>query len=524
VKQHFLFVVQLLSVSAFCQPLIDWQKTYGGAGNDIFYELDTAPNGYYIGGVSNSNISGDKKQNSKGANDCWLLSLGSSGQILWQKTIGGALDDGIRSLTRTNDGGLIVGGGSNSDISGDKNEDSRGFSDYWIIKLDNNGGIEWQRTIGGSDADGLRSIRQTADNGYILGGLSVSGISGEKTEGSRGTSPSYDYWILKLDTLGNIEWQKTYGGDQTDDLISIRQTADLGYIVAGNSDSNANFDKTENSRGSVDYWILRLDVQGNIIWQRTYGGSDIDLVTDILENDTNGFYVGGFSYSSVSGDKTAPVSGSTDFWLLNLDSSGDVVWQKTIGGNGSDFLYSLSKNTDHSLLLGGSSNSPISGDKSENSRGLADMWLVKLNESGAITWQKTIGGNQADAIYSIKKTDDNSYILGGFSRSSISGDKNEDCRGETDYWFVKLEPDNLSVASVIKRAVEIFPNPTDGVLTINLPDDVAISDIALADVTGKKITFQRLSHNTISISSEPGIYLLTVITDSRNQSFKIIKN
>jgi hypothetical protein len=519
-----IIVLCLSLINVYSQPLIGWQKTYGGTGLDVLTKIDLSPTGYYVGGLSNSNISGEKSQNSKGGTDCWLLSVSPTGQILWQKTIGGSLDEGVRSLCKTNDGGVIIGASSSSNISGDKTENSRGSSDYWIVKLDSSGNIEWQRTLGGNQSDGLNSIMQTADNGYILGGVSTSEISGEKSEGTRGLNPSYDYWILKLDSSGVIEWQKTYGGDDYDQLITIKQTADLGYIVAGNSRSNANYDKTENSRGYIDYWILRLNSQGSIVWQKTIGGDDIEQVTDIIETNSGGFVVGGYSYSGISGDKTDAVHGLSDFWILKLDELGNIFWQKSIGGNGSDYLYSMIENPDNSLVLAGSSNSGISGDKTENSRGLEDMWVLRLNESGSIGWQKTIGGNQADGIQSICRTLDNGYALGGNSRSSISGEKSQDCRGQTDYWFVKLNTDNLAVEhNTNKNEITIYPNPTNENVSINVPAGCIIEELVLTDVTGKVLKIEKDSLNKMDIVGDTGLYILTVITNGFKKSFKIIK-
>ena len=133
--------------------------------------------------------------------------------------------------------------------------------------------IVWQKTIGGNNADELFVIRQTIDGGYVLGGYSNSNISGDKTENNRGGD---DYWIVKIDSSGNIQWEKTIGGSGYDDLFSMEQTTDSGYILGGRSDSNISGDKTENSRGLTDYWILKLDALGNIQWQKTIGGNDDD--------------------------------------------------------------------------------------------------------------------------------------------------------------------------------------------------------------------------------------------------------
>lgn len=522
---RLLIFFHLFIVSAIAQPPISWQKTYGGSLNDALYEIDIHENGYYLGGVSGSNISGEKNQNSRGGNDCWLLSISPTGQILWQRTIGGSQDDGIRSLCSTIDGGVIIGGGSTSNISGEKSENSRGLADYWIVKLDSNGNIEWQRTIGGDANDGLRTLIQTSDGGYIVGGLSQSGISGEKSESARGIFPSYDYWLLKLDNQGNIEWQKTYGGDDYDDLIAVRQTSDSGYILGGNSISNAGYEKTEDSRGNEDYWILRLNPKGEILWQRTFGGNDLDNISDIVQNNEGDFYVGGFSFSSISGDKTAINNGVADFWLLKLDANGNQIWQKTIGGDQGDFLYSLYVNNDNTIIASGISYSGISGDKTDISRGSSDMWFLKLNENGDMLWQKTIGGSDGDGIKCVKKSSENEYLIGGNSRSSISGEKSENCRGETDYWFVKLADENLfSPDRILQNNINVYPTITTGEVSLNLNESIRIEKILITDYLGKTIEFEKEPLDKILISGSSGLYLLTIYsTNGQRQTFKILK-
>src|SRR5690606_22646967 len=180
--------------------------------------------------------------------------------ILWQRTIGGSGDEHVTIAIETTDGGFIVGGYSNSNISGEKTENSRGGKDYWVLKFDSSGNIEWQKTIGGDQDDTLNDLKQTQDGGYILAGSSASGISGEKTEPSRG---NLDYWILKLSATGNIEWQKTFGGDALDIALDILQIPDGSYILAGNSRSGISGDRTINISVNQDTWVLKLDFNGN---------------------------------------------------------------------------------------------------------------------------------------------------------------------------------------------------------------------------------------------------------------------
>ncbi|MBK9320965.1 MAG: hypothetical protein IPM91_20670 [Bacteroidetes bacterium] len=143
-----------------------------------------------------------------------------------------------------------------------------GGDDYWIVKIDSFGNIQWQNTIGGNDNDQLSTLQQTIDGGYILGGSSLSGISGDKTEVGYG---GWDYWIVKIDSTGSIQWQNSMGGSDYDYLRSIQQTSDGGFILGGYSASNISGDKAENCLGVFDYWIVKIDSLGNIQWENTIG-------------------------------------------------------------------------------------------------------------------------------------------------------------------------------------------------------------------------------------------------------------
>lgn len=506
--QIFLLVFTII----WSQPNIQWQKTIGGQANDIIEKITIFENGYVLGGTSNSNISGEKTQNSWGSVDCWILILNSDGQIQWQKTIGGSLSDVLYDVKVTSDNKLIIAASSSSDISGDKTENSKGGFDYWLFKLNIIGDIQWQKTIGGNSSDFLVSVQETSDGGYILGGQSNSNISGDKTENSRGVNGSYDYWIIKTNAVGNIQWQKTIGGESIDELHIIKQTFDGGFIVGGQSSSNISYEKSENCRGDFDYWILKLNENGLIEWQRTLGGTGGEYLNDIIQTNDGNFLIGGFSNSDISGDKTENSKGGFDFWTLKLNPSGETLWQKTIGGSDADFLYSVIETTDNHYLLSGSSHSSISGDKSENSRGSVDFWILKINDSQEIIWQKTIGGDQADTIYSIKQTDDHGFFIGGNSRSNISGEKTQNCRGETDYWVMKLQPDVLSIDENNISKTKVFPNPTSKTLNFTLNDNFSNGTISISDISGrilKSFSFRSKSFS-IDIEGNSGIYFATV--------------
>lgn len=439
-RKHVFFFFLLLTHISFAQaPTIQWEKTLGGNNSDgIIAAFENSDGSYFVGGTSNSGLSGNKTVATKGGSDFWVLKLDASGNVLWQKSIGGSADERLGAAQVTQDGGYILGGSSSSDISGDKTESSQGQNDFWIVKLDAAGNIEWQNTIGGSGFEELNDLYATPDGGYIAGGRSTSGISGDKTENGQG---SWDFWVVKLDAMGSIQWQNNIGSNGVEEIRSLQPAADGGYILAGTSNGDAQGDKTENSQGDNDFWVVKLDAVGNIQWQNTIGGSDADFVENVQQTSDGGFMLGGWTFSEISGDKTEPSRGDADYWLVKLDATGYIQWQKTLGGSDGDYLYSVKQTTEGNYILSGWSRSDISGDKTEPSRGSGDFWLLKLTSSGNILWQASIGGSFDDVLLYSESTADNGFILGGYSDSNTSGDKTQNCFGDFDYWVVKLKPE-----------------------------------------------------------------------------------
>ncbi len=415
---------------------IEWQNTIGGSSSEALTSIQpTKDGGYIFGGSSLSDSSGDKTENCFGQSDYWIVKTDDLGNIQWQNTIGGSSADVLTSLLQSADGGFVLGGYSKSDVSGDKSENCYGWEDYWIVKVDSLGNILWQNTIGGNEEDRLFSISETRDKGYILGGFSESNISGDKSENSMGLT---DYWIVKLDSIGVIQWQNTIGGSLSDLLYSIQQTVDGGFILGGMSYSNISGDKTENSNGMSDYWIVKTDSLGVVQWQNTIGGNEDERLIGVKQTIDGGYILGGSSWSNFSGDKLENSNGFYDYWVVKTDSIGFIEWQNTIGGSAIDEVRSLKQTSDGGYLLGGYSRSNISGDKTEGSNEFDDYWIVKMDSIGAIEWQNTIMGSGFDLLIDVHQNPDGSFILGGYSDSNISSDKVENSNGGYDYWIVKL--------------------------------------------------------------------------------------
>jgi hypothetical protein len=503
-------------------PGIEWQNTIGGSSADwTDYVEQTSDGGYIVGGYSYSNISGDKTENCLGSEDYWVVKLNSAGNIMWQNTIGGSGYEQLFCIHQTTDGGYILGGHSASNISGDKTENSNGDTDYWIVKIDNIGNIEWQNTIGGSGSEYLFDIVETTDGGFFLGGISSSNISGDKTENCIGNG---DYWVVKTDHLGNVMWDNTIGGTDFDECRSVRQTSDGGFILGGISQSNISGDKTENSMGDIDYWIVKLDSLGNIKWQNTIGGSDEDFFR-CLQIDGEGYILGGGSASNISGDKTENSQGSWDYWIVKIDSLGNILWQNTIGGSGGEDLSYVQITNDGGYILEGISDSGISGDKTEVAcpviNGGGDNWVLKLDANGIIQWQKVIGGNDTEYEGSIQPTTDHGYILCCHSMSDSSCDKTENCIGGPDFWVIKLGPDTITGITQLPQLpnypITISPNPltTRSKLTFKNPNKEKFL-FTLFDITGRVTESVSTIANEIILikgSKPAGVYLFNLVNE-----------
>lgn len=457
-KKNLLIFLIISSLNLFAQtaPSIQWQKSLGGSSSDMArFTRQTADGGYIVAGYSKSN-DGDVSGN-HGGWDYWIVKLDGSGTIQWQKSFGGNNDDFAQSVQQTADGGYIVAGISYSndgDVTG--HHGTTEFDDAWILKLDSNGNIEWQKSLGGSYYEKANSVQQTTDGGYIIVGNSASN-DGDVSGHHGPASATYDYWIVKLNSSGTIQWQKSLGGSNHDEAFSVSQTTDGGYIVSGASGSNDG--DVSGHHGSLgvayyDYWIVKLSSIGNIVWQKSLGGSDYEYAYSVQQTTDGGYIIAGISRSN-DGDVSENHGGGGDYWIVKLNNNGNIIWEKSLGGSDFDRAHSIQQTTDGGYIIAGFSSS-TNGDVSGNHMGL-DYWLVKVNSNGVIQWQKSLGGNDHDESYSIQQTSDNGYIISGNSQSN-NGDVNGN-NGSNDYWIVKLSAEGLGTEENNLSKINIYPKP-----------------------------------------------------------------
>ncbi len=409
---------------------IAWEKSFGGSQIDVANALQLTVNGgYIIAGTANSDdgdVGGNNDADGYLGGDYWVIKLNNSGDMIWETNLGGNSDEAGNSIQQTTDGGYIVVGMTDSndqDISGDTSS-----ADFWIVKLDGSGDLIWETNYGGNGNEEATSVAQTLDGGYIIVGF--TGSSDGDVEGNN--NGGLDYWVVKLDTTGALVWEKNLGGSEFDIAQSVEQTSDEGYIVAGYSES-MNGDVGGNY-GEKDYWIVKLDNTGNMVWETNLGGSLDDEAYDIHQTTDEGFIVAGYSESSDF--EVSENNGKKDGWIVKLNSIGEITWEANLGSSLNDAARSIQQTTDQGYIFAGNSGAS-DFDVSTNNGGFADFWVAKLNSLGELSWEISFGGPEPDYANSIQQTNDG-FIVAGYVHGA-GGDISGAGKGKWDYWVVKLE-------------------------------------------------------------------------------------
>ncbi|HLN95375.1 MAG TPA: T9SS type A sorting domain-containing protein, partial [Flavobacterium sp.] len=463
-----------------------------------------------------------------------------------------------------------------------------GNMDYWIVKLDKDGHIQWQRTFGGRYADLLRALEVTSDGGYLLAGYSnspsdseaslrgVSRSKPDKNQDNWGTGG--DYWILKLDADGNIEWQNTLGGDKDEQLFSALPLKDGNYLVGGSSASGPSGNKSQTNRKGSDIWLLKLDATGNILWQQTYNIGNADFLASVVENDDATVLLGGYAKGeSQSQDDTG------DFVAIKIDAKGDELWRKSVGSDGEDILKKAIETRDGGYVLAGTSDPEKlavgSGSRQSNAKGKSGKGGVTVGNDGNLAGADRLQ-NEMDSTVNDAQTQANDFLkdqtdglglnkeqdLGGLklggqlaptaaastapsSRSNTatatatatssrsnpatatgpkpgakqSRDKKANY-GNRDFWVVKLKDKDKKVKD--KKTIEAFPNPVVEYTNVIVGFDFTKGSLSVYDLGGHQLQTFPITERTVpvNLAAYPeGIYIISVVTDKGEGSLKIIK-
>ena len=509
---YTIILIQFILLhTTFYSQSIDWETHLGGSGNEWGNSIvQTSDGGYIIAGISES-LDGDVSGNN-GNMDYWIVKLDDQGIVEWENNFGGSNNDRVYSIQEVSGGGFIAAGSSSSS-DGDVS-DNNGFTDYWLIKLDNNGSLLWENNYGGSGYDSANAIRETSDGGYVVAGSSTS-ADGD-VGGNKGND---DFWIIKIDGTGNLQWEENIGGSDWDFPTAIQQTSDNGYVVSGSSGSGDN--DVSGNNGGNDFWIIKLDDTGALLWEKNYGGSGNDRSYAMQITTDGGYAIAGQSASS-DGDISSNHGGG-DYWMIKLDNLGELEWENTYGGIDADWAFSMVQTDDDGYAIAGYSQS-IDGDVGGNNGG-ADYWIIKLDNLGGILWERNFGGSMSETPKSIQQTSDGWFILSGQSNSSdgdLSGNN-----GNLDYWIVKM--DGSSSTGIDKNKLsgsyQVYPNPTCGDLFIERVLSDQQVNIEITDLNGSVL--QKIKNNDekrikLTMNQPAGIYFVHLFTNNEQEVYKVV--
>jgi gliding motility-associated-like protein len=450
----FTFLIYFSKIFlTYAQPTVAWDKTYGGSSYETLnHALKTEDDGFLLIGSTSSPGDGDVTEKGKGG-DFWIVRIDSIGKKLWDKRYSSgdnAFSDVCLSAIQNTDGYLLVGE-KNTGVNNWKDTPIDGHRDIWVVQIRPSGEVIWEKSYGADGEDQAFSIIKLPDGDYIIGGHTDSKPDGvNKTSEAKGKR---DVWLIRIKPNGDVVWEKTYGGSGDDDYpIGLILTKDGNVVFAAGTTSSQSGDKSEKNYGIKDYWVAKIGPSnGNIIWEKGYGGEDVEEVSSILELTDGSLVVCGSSKSSDKfGNKTAPNYGDSDYWIVKLDKDGKKIWDKSFGGTKNDYAINLDQNKTGYFLVCGQSLSTPSGNKEDSLKGLFDFWILYLKDNGDLVWEKNIGGDLNDNPFKMVKFKDGSYLICGLSKSSKSFDKSENNRDPTpldpnhpeaitdDMWVVKI--------------------------------------------------------------------------------------
>lgn len=481
------------------QITLTWEREIGGGEDDWGYGLCLSDDNQYVFTAVTSSYD-EEVTDSIGATDIWLGKMDTDSTMVWSHTYGGTSNDRGNDVCLAVDGGFILTGFTESnDVHITSNNGSK---DLIAIKTDSNGELEWAKTFGGTSDEIGNSVLALSDGSSIVVGSAFS------SDGDISYNAGFsDFWILKLDSDGNLLWEKTYGGSGEDRAKKVIQTQDGNFAILGTAFSTDG--DISNPLGGVDFWLIKIDGNGNLLWEKSFGGSSADQGSDLIETTSGELIITGEVLSNngnVSGNH-----GFTDAWVAKLDSNGNLLWQNALGGTMVDYFLAITETDDGGFIATGNTFSD-NGDVSNN-LGESDIWIVKLNNNGILEWEQTIGYDLNEIGNAILDIGEEIIILGGIQVDHLR-------HGNSDAYIAKLRAPLTSSISHINNypSLKAYPNPSKDF--IHLSHEKAIHSYQLFDIVGKRVKRGSIQDTTASIGIRhlpEGEYFLLVTMDEGKQ-------
>ncbi|MCP9764093.1 hypothetical protein [Lacihabitans soyangensis] len=425
-KLQILLLFFISNIVNSQNPTLIWEKSFIMPGlEESYFTAELKDSTFLSVGYSNS-FSGSNSQ-------IWIINFNKEGNLIWQKQL---LVNGYsipKDLISDNLGNIYLAIGSTAGYSHDKSDVSYGNYDFWIVKLDNLGNKIWDKTFGGNDFDLPESITIGSDNKIYVSGSTGSSISGNKSAQTYGNS---DFWVLKLDHNGNKIWEKSYGGNGGDFCRDHTEINGILYL-SGHSEISNN-QSSFNYVGNSDLWILGINHDGSLVFERIIYGFGSDYSSCITDSKDGNLIIGARSGSTQGYDKSQNNFGYLDFWIIKLSLNGNIIWNQSYGGNDNDSIDDIIVDQHQNILAFGTTASSVSGNKSTILKGWQDYWIFKLNPAGAKLWERTYGSNSYEIARNIVISHDNHIYITGESAGKNSFDKSSIAMNR-DPWILKIK-------------------------------------------------------------------------------------
>ncbi|MBE4948314.1 T9SS type A sorting domain-containing protein [Chryseobacterium culicis] len=542
-KLYLSALILCAGLSIFAQEVV-WQKDIKSSTQDFLSQVTTTIDQQYL--ITGSSIQSNKLQaESRKQNngyDFHLIKLNQQGEEVWEKYFSGQNHDYLSATVTTQDGGFLLAGTSYSGKGLDKKEESKGGSDIWLIRINEFGDELWQKTLGSSSDEEARAVIQTTDLGFFVAGNVTTLRQAQDLKGYG----SKDVLITKLDKDGKELSQLILGGKGLDEVEKMIPTKDGGALlgiysrssevrVSGSASTQANSQRSASSTaisqtpkassnyGEGDYWIVKLDKTGKVEWEKNFGGKGDDHIRT-LALTSNGFIIGGESRSERSGNKTVGIEEGTDLWLIALNERGDEQWQKSYNFKNRDVLMGMSVVSGR--LEDGSENSKgilLGGYTQAEGRIQTDdetFWMLYLDQNGNEQWRKHVKGEsrkKEERLSDLKLNRDGSIVLAGTSAEEL---------GKENWKIVKLGDKQVDQL-IEKYDIKIYPNPVSDYAYVEIGFDFKEADILLYDMSGRQLQNIKTKNKVTKINTQAlvqGAYLVTIKTDTnKTANAKLIK-